>query len=77
MQDNGNIIGELPKNSLEKVVVQVKGFNGKVYVDARIFWRDVPTSQDWHPSKKGICVALDKAGELAALIGKAASYADA
>lgn len=69
-------IGEVRKNDLEKVVVSVKEFNGKIFLDARIWWRQVAADTKWNPSKKGICITLESAKDLTGLFAAAASYCE-
>jgi len=51
----GQIVGEIQKNALEKVVVSVSEFRGKTRIDLRIYYQPDQTEPDkWLPTKKGI-----------------------
>lgn len=73
---------EIVKNDQQKIVIAVKEYEGRRYIDIRTWTRDDPryvASEDaegnpipleWKPSHKGITVPLAKAGELRAAIDR-------
>ena len=72
MEDSKELIGEVAKNSLETVKVQVSEYKGKVYVDVRIFVQDNANDPSVTiATKKGLCLAPDVMLELIPLLAKA------
>lgn len=59
------LIHEFTKNALEKIVIEITEYQGKKYLNLRI-WYDASKGQntDWQPSQKGITIAADKLQEL-------------
>ncbi|MCF7823236.1 MAG: transcriptional coactivator p15/PC4 family protein [Candidatus Marinimicrobia bacterium] len=49
------VIGELERSETEKIIVQVKEFKGRTYVDFRIHY--LADENEWRPTQKGITVA--------------------
>ena len=49
------IIGELERSETEKIIVQVKEYRGRHYVDFRIHF--LADEDEWRPTQKGITVA--------------------
>ena len=49
------VIGEVERNETEKIIVQVKEFKGRTYVDFRIHY--LADEDEWRPTQKGITVA--------------------
>ncbi len=49
------IIGEIERSETEKVIVQVKEFKGRTYVDFRIHY--LADEDEWRPTQKGVTVA--------------------
>ena len=49
------IIGEIERTETEKIIVQVKEFRGRTYVDFRIHY--LADEDEWRPTQKGITVA--------------------
>ncbi len=62
-------IGELSKNSVEKLVFQIKEFKGKTFIDVRIFFLN--DKGEFSPTKKGIIINPDIAEEALTLFKKA------
>ena len=54
---------EIQKNDYQKIVLAVKEFKDKKYIDLRTWMREDPR-EEWKPTKKGVTVPLVKAGEL-------------
>jgi len=50
------------KNSQEEVHFRLREFQGRALCDIRIFYLD--DAGNWQPTKKGICMAVEKLGEL-------------
>ena len=71
-EERKELIGEVSKNSLETVKVQVSEYKGKIYVDARIFVQDDPSKPGVViATKKGLCLSPDLVLELIPLLAKA------
>ncbi|MEA3287118.1 MAG: transcriptional coactivator p15/PC4 family protein [Candidatus Marinimicrobia bacterium] len=49
------IIGEVERSETEKIIIQVKEFKGRTYVDFRIHY--LADEDEWRPTQKGITVA--------------------
>lgn len=49
------IIGEIERTETEKIIIQVKEFRGRTYVDFRIHY--LADEDEWRPTQKGITVA--------------------
>ncbi len=64
------IIGELPKNSMEKYVVAVKEYKGKKFLDIRIYYQADPVNIDWKPTKKGITITKNNGSNFLELLNK-------
>jgi len=58
-------IYEFQKNALEKVIVEIAEYQGKGYLNIRV-WLDASKGQDqdWRPSHKGIKLSVDLIPEL-------------
>ncbi len=67
---NEKIIGEIEKNSSQKIRVSSKNYKGHDFIDIRIFYQD-EVEDDYKPTKKGIAIAPDKLEGLIALLRKA------
>ena len=63
------LIGEIQKNSTEKIRVSIESYKGHEFIDVRVYYED--DTGEWRPTKKGIAIPTDKAEELLALIKKA------
>lgn len=47
------IVAETQRNTTEKLVVQLRQFRGRWYIDARIHYLDEEDGE-WKPTKKGL-----------------------
>ncbi len=63
------IIGEIQKNTAEKIRVQWETYKGVRFLDVRAYYED--GSGEWKPTKKGIAIAPDKIDALVDLLKKA------
>lgn len=63
------VICSIPRNPDEQIQVALTEYNGKSYVDLRI-WFQHETSKELLPTKKGIVVPTDKLEELHKAIEK-------
>jgi hypothetical protein len=65
------IIGEIPKNALEKVVATLGEFKGKPRIDLRVYFKpDVSEPDKWLPTKKGINLDPGSWQDFKELVGK-------
>ncbi len=64
------LIGEIEKNSLQKIMVTSETYKGHDFVDVRVYYRN-EAEDDYKPSKKGIAIAPYKIEVLIALLKKA------
>ena len=53
----GQVIGEMQKNALEKIVATLAEYEGKQRVDIRVYYKD--DNQEWIPTEKGINLGLN------------------
>jgi len=58
------ILFKFQKNSLEEVRILRREYHGLPLFDLRVFFRD--TGDTWKPSKKGLCLGVDRLDELQA-----------
>jgi len=49
------VIGEIEKSDTEKIIIQVKEYRGRHYVDFRLHF--LADEDEWRPTQKGITVA--------------------
>ncbi len=64
------LIGEIEKNSLQKIRVASETYKGHDFIDIRVYYQN-EDEDDYKPSKKGIAISPDKIEELIALLKKA------
>ena len=64
-----NLIGEIQKNTIEKIRIQWAEYQGRRFLDVRVYFED--SVGEWKPTKKGIAIAPDKIESLAELLRKA------
>jgi len=58
------ILFKFQKNSLEEVRILRREYHGLQLFDLRVYFRD--TGDTWKPSKKGLCLGVDRLDELQA-----------
>jgi hypothetical protein len=63
------LIGEIQKNSTEKIQVSTASYKGHNFIDVRVYYED--DNGEWRPTKKGITIAPEKVDDLVNLIKKA------
>lgn len=63
-------IGEIQKNSTNKIRVSVREYKGRQFVDVRTFFQN-EVSNEYGPTKKGIAISPDKITELIRLLSEA------
>ncbi|MBA7478196.1 hypothetical protein ES707_13617 [subsurface metagenome] len=56
-------IYEFNKNDLEKIVFDLSEFQGKDYINIRLWVRDGPLIKEWKPTPKGLFISLELASE--------------
>ena len=65
------IIGEIPKNALEKIVATLGQYKGKPRIDIRVHFQPETSKPDkWLPTKKGINLSPDMWPDFKKLVGK-------
>jgi len=59
------IIHEIDRNPVEKIRIEISEYKGKKYVHVRTYYdkSDGP-KRDWKPTQKGVCLPLERDGEL-------------
>ena len=67
---NMNQIGEIQKNSKEKIIVSVNEYEGHTYVDLRVYYEDTKT-EEYKPTKKGIALSKKNINEIIVLLKEA------
>lgn len=63
------LIGEIQKNTTEKIRVSKESYKGHEFIDVRVYFED--DNGEWRPTKKGIAIAPEKVDDLIKLIKKA------
>jgi len=63
------LIGEIQKNSIEKIRVILSEYKGYKFIDIRVYVED--DKGEWIPTKKGIAVPPDKVDEIVSLLKEA------
>ncbi len=64
-----SIIGEIERNSMERIRVSVETYKNHIFIDLRTYFED--DEGEWRPTKKGITIQPDKVDEVNDLIKKA------
>ena len=62
------VIGEIQKNALEKIVASLGEYRGKQRIDFRIYFQPDTNPDNWVPTKKGINLDIDSWGEFKDLV---------
>jgi len=62
-------MGEIQKNSTEKIRVSVASYKGHGFIDVRVYYEG--DTGEWRLTKKGIAIASKKVDDLIKLIEKA------
>jgi hypothetical protein len=68
----GTIIGRIPKNARETILVSLDKFKGVDLLDVRVFFED---DGDLKPTRKGIALKVEKLPELIEVLTKALAQA--
>jgi hypothetical protein len=63
------IIGEIQKMGTDRIIVTVKEFKGKTYIDVRNFFEN--DDGEMVPTKKGVSLTPENLDELIRLLGEA------
>lgn len=63
------LIGEIAKSGTDKIMVAVKEFKGKTYIDIRTFFEN--EAGEMVPTKKGISLTPENLDEIIELLKKA------
>ena len=59
------VIYEIERNPLEKIRIEISEYEGKRYLHLRTYFnRSDGPKDDWRPTRKGICLPLERADEL-------------
>ncbi len=61
-------IGEISKNSTEKIRVTVSEYKGYTFLDVRVYYED--DQGEWKPTKKGITISKDNLEPLIKLLNE-------
>jgi hypothetical protein len=62
------LIGEISKNSTERIRVSISEYRGYTFLDVRVYYED--DSGEWRPTKKGITVSKDNIESLIKLLNE-------
>lgn len=63
------IIGEIQKTGTDRIIVTVKEFKGKTYIDVRNFFEN--DEGEMVPTKKGVSLTPENLDELIRILGEA------
>lgn len=69
------MIGEIERSETEKILIQVKEFKGRTYVDFRIHY--LADEDEWRPTQKGITVAPALWEDFKKFVGEADTFLNA
>ncbi|MBP6942295.1 MAG: transcriptional coactivator p15/PC4 family protein [Syntrophorhabdaceae bacterium] len=69
MPETNVLIGEIPRSETEKILIQIREYKERKYIDCRIHFEN--DKQEWIPTKKGITLNHDAAQNMIALLQKA------
>jgi len=64
------LIGEVIKNSKEKILISINEYEGHKYIDLRVYYEDIKSSE-YKPTKKGIALSKKNINEIITLLTKA------
>lgn len=65
---DANLIGEIPRNAVEKLQVAVSHYKGSTFLDVRVYFES--DGGEWKPTKKGITLKKDDIALLIELLKK-------
>ena len=68
-KEKAMIVGEIQKAGTDRIIVTVKEFKGKTYIDVRNFFEN--DEGEMVPTKKGVSLTPDNLDELIRLLGEA------
>jgi hypothetical protein len=60
------LVGEITKNSNEKIRVNLAEYRGYKFIDIRVYFED--DNGEWKPTKKGVTVSKDNVDTLVNLL---------
>lgn len=63
------LLGEIQKNSTEKIRVTLSEYKGYQFIDIRVYFE--ADNGEWKPTKKGIAISPDKIDEIISLLKEA------
>ena len=69
------VIYSFPKGNGEELQISLRNFKDKYYIDLRV-WYQSKSDQNFLPTKKGICLTLDKIPELYKGVDRAMKLVD-
>lgn len=64
------LIGEVEKNTKEKIIISLENYRGHRLCDCRVYWDDNGT---WRPSRKGISLNDENIGGVIEMLRKASN----
>jgi hypothetical protein len=76
LMKNRELVGSIKKNFMETLKVHVFRYQGKVYVDARIFVNDASDPEVVIATKKGLCLRPEVVKELLPILAEAQAKAE-
>jgi len=60
------LIGEIQKNTTEKIRVSLSEYKGHKFIDVRVYFED--DTGEWRPTKKGVAISKDNIDPLIDLL---------
>lgn len=66
--DNAKLVYKFQKNKFDQVRFAIKEYEGKEYIDLRLFYRD--REGEYQPTKKGVMIASNLLPEMIKGIGE-------
>ncbi len=68
---DAEVLLELPRGETEKLCLSRRSYNGKPFLDLRIYFRG--SDGEWHPTRKGTSLRIGELASIAAAIDKGLS----
>lgn len=66
------LLGEIQKNSVEKIRVSSTSYQGHSYIDIRVYFED--DQGEWRPTKKGVTISPSNVDDVIKILKKVNNY---
>ena len=69
---DGVVVAQFEKKKKEEVRVSIETFNGRKFINIRVFYKD--DDGEWKPGKQGLAVSVDRYKDLAGSVLEVGQY---